>query len=180
VLRRRSPTRPDLVVLCDVSGSVAQFAPFTLALLHAMHQEFGRIRSWVFVDGVVEITDLLDAAPGVLDVHHLLSRRGLVAGDGRSDYGRAFGTFLGTWSDAVTPRTTVLVVGDARGHDRRPALVETAELRRRGRRLYWLNPEPAAEWDTGDSLMSAYALQCTGSWEVSTLRQLGDCVAAIG
>ncbi|MFL6129172.1 MAG: VWA domain-containing protein [Mycobacteriales bacterium] len=179
VLRRRSPSRPDLVVLCDVSGSVARFAPFMLALLHALHGEFGRVRSWAFVDGVVEITDLLEAAPGVLDVHHLLSRRGLLAGDGRSDYGRAFRTFLDIWGDAVAPRTTVLVVGDARGHDRRPALAETAELRRRARRLYWLNPEPAGEWDTGDSRMAAYAAHCTGSWEVCTLRQLGDCVAGI-
>ena len=178
-LRRRSPSKPDLVVLCDVSGSVAQFAPFTLALLHALHAEFRRVRSWVFIDGAVEITDLLAAAPGVLDAHHLLGRRGLVARDGRSDYGHAFSAFLAGAADAVTAKTTVIVVGDARGHDRRPALSETARLHARARRLYWLNPEPAAEWDTGDSVMSAYASHCTRVFEVATLRQLGDCVAAI-
>ena len=85
VLRRRRPTKPDLIVLCDVSGSTAQFAPFTLTLLHALHQEFRRVRSFVFIDGIVEITDILASSPGVLDPHHLLARKGLIAKDGRSD-----------------------------------------------------------------------------------------------
>jgi uncharacterized protein len=178
-LRRRSPTKPDLVILCDVSGSMAQFAPFALALLHALHAEFRRVRSWVFVDGIVEITDVLESASGVVDVHRLLSRRGLVAGDGRSDYARAFGAFLSSWGDLVTGRTTVLVVGDGRSHDRRPAIPEAAEVYRLARRMYWLNPEPGQEWNTGDSVIARYAAHCTQLFEVSTLRQLSACVAAI-
>ncbi|MGP4087063.1 VWA domain-containing protein, partial [Streptomyces sp. KR55] len=178
-MRRRHPSKPDLVVLCDVSGSVAQFAPFTLSLLHALHEEFRRVRSWVFIDGIVEVTDFLEAAPGVVDVHHLLGRRGLVAGDGRSDYGRAFAEHLRRWPDAVTGKTTVLVIGDARTHDRVPALTETKELYRLSRRLYWFNPEPRREWDTGDSSLSLYAAHATRVFEVSTLRQLGDAVTHI-
>ena len=178
-LRRRRPTRPELVVLCDVSGSTAEFAPFTLALLHAVHQEFSRVRSFVFVDGVVEITGILESSPGVLDPRHLLDRRGLVVGDGRSDYRRALRAFLEVWPTAVTPRTTVLVVGDARSHDREPALAEVARLQHDARRLYWFNPEPAEEWDTGDSRVSEYAALCTAVFEVSTLRQLVDSVATI-
>src|SRR5262249_24118991 len=153
---------------------VSQFAPFTLSLLHALHEEFRRVRSWVFIDGIVEVTDFLDSAPGVLDAHHLLGRRGLVAGDGRSDYRRAFSEFLRRWPDTVPGKTTVLVVGDARSHERLPALQELAELHRLGRRLYWFNPEPRPEWDTSDSTMSAYAAHTTGVFEVSTLRQLSD------
>ncbi|GEC03261.1 VWA domain-containing protein [Streptomyces spinoverrucosus] len=178
-MRRRHPSKPDLVVLCDVSGSVAQFAPFTLSLLHALHEEFRRVRSWVFIDGIVEVTDFLQAAPGVVDVHHLLGRRGLVAGDGRSDYGRAFAEHLRRWPDAVTGKTTVLVIGDARTHDRLPALAETKELHRLSRRLYWFNPEPRHQWDTGDSSLSLYAAHATRVFEVSTLRQLGDAVTHI-
>lgn len=178
-LRRRRPTRPDLVVLCDLSGSTAEFAPFILALLQAVHQEFARVRSFVFVDGVVEITNLLDSSPGVIDPRHLLDRRGLVAGDGRSDYQRAFRTFLGTWPDSVTARTTVLIVGDARSHDREPALAEVAELSRTSRRLFWFNPEPAEQWDTDDSRCSDYANLCNAIFEVGTLRQLVESVAAI-
>jgi uncharacterized protein len=178
-IRRRIPTRPDLVVLCDVSGSVATFVPFMLSLLHALHDEFPRVRSWVFVDGISEITEILQRSPGVLDPRHLLGRRGLIAADGRSDYARALGTFVATWPDAVTPRTTVLVVGDARSHDRRPAVDELAELRRLSRRLYWLNPEPRREWDDDDSRISLYGTTCSGVFEVSTLAQLEDCVARL-
>jgi uncharacterized protein len=179
VLRRRHPTKPELVVLCDVSGSTAQFAPFTLALLHAVHQEFRRVRSFVFVDGIVEITELLESAPGVLDPRHLLDRRGLLARDGRSDYTLAFGRFLAAWPEAVGPQTTVIVAGDARSHDRPAALPQLIKLARLARRLYWLDPEPRADWHTADSAMPLYAVHCTDVFEVSTLRQLADCVAAI-
>ena len=179
VLRRRRPTKPDLIVLCDVSGSTAQFAPFTLTLLHAIHQEFRRVRSFVFIDGLVEITDILASSPGVLDPHHLLARKGLIVKDGRSDYRRAFASFLDTWGDAVTAKTTVIIAGDARSHDREPATAEVAELEHRARRLYWLNPEPRSEWDTLDSRASDYGRHCTNTFEVSTIRELIAAVTEI-
>jgi uncharacterized protein with von Willebrand factor type A (vWA) domain len=179
VLRRKRPTRPDLVVLCDVSGSTARFAPFTLTLLHAVHQEFRRVRSFVFIDGVVEITDLLESSPGVLDPYHLLARRGLIAGDGRSDYALALDAFLATWGESVTPKSTVIVAGDARSHDRAPATRQVAELGHRARRLYWLNPEPFQEWDTVDSRAREYADHCTGAFQVSTIRDLMTAVTQI-
>ena len=179
VLRRRRPTKPDLIVLCDVSGSTAQFAPFTLTLLHAVHQEFRRVRSFVFIDGIVEITDILASSPGVLDPHHLLARKGLIAKDGRSDYRRAFTTFVDTWADAVTAKTTVIIAGDARSHNREPAIAEVAELEHRARRLYWLNPEPRSEWDSLDSRASDYARHCTDAFEVSTIRELVAAVTRI-
>jgi uncharacterized protein with von Willebrand factor type A (vWA) domain len=179
VPRRRRPTKPDLVVLCDVSGSTAQFAPFTLTLLHALHHEFRRVRSFVFVDGIVEITELMETSPGVVDPHHLLGRPGLIAGDGRSDYARAMTTFLATWGSAVTAKTTVIVAGDARSHDREPATAVVAELHHLARRLYWLNPEPTLDWDTLDSRATEYANHCTDAFEVSTIRQLTAAVARI-
>ncbi len=179
VLRRKRPTKPDLVVLCDVSGSTAQFAPFTLTLLHAVHQEFRRVRSFVFIDGIVEISDILASSPGVLDPHHLLGRQGLIVKDGRSDYRRAFATFLDMWGDSVTSKTTVIIAGDARSHDRDPATREIAELHHRARRLYWLNPEPASQWDTQDSRATEYGIHCTQAFEVSTIRNLIAAVTQI-
>jgi uncharacterized protein with von Willebrand factor type A (vWA) domain len=178
-LRRRRPTRTELAVLCDVSGSVSQFAPFTLALLHALGSEFQHVRSWAFIDGVVEITDLLEDSRGMLDARALLARRGLVNGDGRSDYAAVLSTFLERWRDAVGPKTTVLVVGDARSHDRPSASAQLGELNRAARHVYWFNPEPAREWDTKDSLAGSYARRVDAMREVSTLRQLGDAVAAL-
>ena len=179
VLRRKRPTKPDLVVLCDVSGSTAQFAPFTLTLLHAIHQEFNRVRSFVFIDGIVEITDILANSPGVLDPKALLSRQGLVAKDGRSDYKRAFTTFLDRWNDAVSAKTTVIIAGDARSHDRLPATPEIAELAHRARRLYWLNPESRGEWDLLDSRATEYGNHCTNTFEVATIRDLIGAVTQI-
>jgi uncharacterized protein len=179
VLRRKRPTKPDLVVLCDVSGSTAEFAPFTLTLLHAVHQEFQRVRSFVFVDGIVEITDILDSSPGVLDPRQLLGRRGLVVQDGRSDYQRVLSTFLQTWGESITAKTTVIIAGDTRSHRRDPATAELAELEHRARRLYWLNPEPRHEWDTLDSCATEYGNHCTDFFEVSTIRQLMSAVTQI-
>ena len=179
VLRRKRPTKPDLIVLCDVSGSTAEFAPFTLTLLHAVHQEFRRVRSFVFVDGIVEITDILANSPGVLDPHQLLGRHGLVVKDGRSDYRQVLATFLQTWGDSVTAKTTLIVAGDTRSHRRASASRELAELQHRARRLYWLNPEPRHEWDQLDSCASEYADHCTDFFEVSTIRQLIAAVTQI-
>lgn len=179
VLRRKRPTKPDLIVLCDVSGSTAEFAPFTLTLLHAVHQEFRRVRSFVFVDGIVEITDILANSPGVLDPRQLLGRRGLVVRDGRSDYQQVLSTFLHTWGDAVTAKTTVIIAGDTRSHRRESAGRELAELQHRARRLYWLNPEPRHDWDRLDSCASEYAVHCTDFFEVSTIRQLIGAVTQI-
>lgn len=179
VLRRRRPTKPDLVVLCDVSGSTAQFAPFILTILHAVHEEFHRVRSFVFIDGIVEISDLLEAKRGVLDPHYLLSRPGLIAADGRSDYARALTSFLVDRDDVVTSNSTVLIVGDARSHDRASATQVVAQIGRRSRRLYWLNPEPRDQWDLHDSRASEYAIHCTECFEVSTIRQLAAAVTTI-
>lgn len=179
VLRRKRPTKPDLIVLCDVSGSTAEFAPFTLMMLHAVHQEFRRVRSFVFVDGIVEITEILANSPGVLDPRQLLGGKGLIVKDGRSDYKAVFEKFLTTWGDAVTAKTTVIVAGDTRSHRRDSATPELAEMQHRARRLYWLNPEQRHEWDVLDSCATEYGNHCTDMFEVSTIRQLIAAVMQI-
>lgn len=179
VLRRKRPTKPDLIVLCDVSGSTAEFAPFTLTLLHAVHQEFRRVRSFVFVDGIVEITDILANSPGVLDPRLMLGRRGLVVRDGRSDYKHVLQTFLQQWGDSVTAKTTVIIAGDTRSHRRDSAIRELAEIQHRARRLYWLNPEQRHEWDTLDSCATEYGNVCNDFFEVATIRQLIAAVTQI-
>lgn len=178
-LRKKRPTKPDLIIICDVSGSTAQFAPFTLTLLAAVHEEFRRVRSFVFIDGIVEITDLLEKNPGIIDPNHLLAKRGLITHDGRSDYYAALQSFLDQWGDSVTSKTTVLIAGDARSHDRPPATASIAELGHRSRRLYWLNPEEESEWNTFDSQMNTYQKYCTEVFQVSTIRELIQAVNVI-
>jgi uncharacterized protein with von Willebrand factor type A (vWA) domain len=178
-LRRPKAHRPDLLVLCDVSGSVAEFARFLLTLLHAVHQELPRIRSFAFVDGVDEVTALLEESPGVLNAHHLVARTEVVGEYGHSDYGVVFERFLEQFGDALLPTTTVVVAGDARTNYREPNAAALKTVRSRVRRLYWFNPEPEADWDTTDSVMSEYAPWCDAVFEVGNLRHLEACIYRI-
>ncbi|HKA02761.1 MAG TPA: VWA domain-containing protein [Acidimicrobiales bacterium] len=178
--RWRKASKPNVVVLCDLSGSVAEFAQFTLALVHALDDELAGLRSFVFVDGVAEVTDLLDRADGVLEPRFLLTRAGVVTGDGHSDYGRVFERFWTVHGErVVTPATTLIVAGDARTNYRPAGVDPFRRLSERARRTYWLNPEPRAEWGIDDSSIADFAPWCTAVFEVRTLRQLADAVVEI-
>lgn len=179
VLRRRRPSQPRLLVLCDVSGSMADHARFVLALLSALAAELPRLRSFVFVDGVAEVTDLLARRADVVDARVLLSAPGVVVGDGHSAYAGVLGEFTDRYGRDVTADTTLVILGDARTRGEDPRADLLAGLARRARRVYWLNPEPEADWDTGDSTMSAYRPHCTAVAEVRTLRQLGAWVLTL-
>jgi uncharacterized protein len=172
--RRRRRPRPRLLVLCDVSGSVSEFAKFTLSLLAALHAELPRLRSFVFADGVAEVTDIIASCPGVIDTRLLLSRPGVVRGDGHSDYGAVLGQFLEHEGGGLARDCVVIICGDARANYRPERAGLLRALRGRVRAVHWLNPEPAADWDTSDSRMAAYAPHCDSVTEVATLRQLSE------
>jgi len=178
--RRPSPHKPEIMVLADVSGSVAPFARFTLQLVHALAGEFSTVRSFVFIDGIDEVTRLFsatdDMAEALARVH---TEADVVAADGHSDYGRALESFWSRWGWEITPRTSVVILGDARNnyHAANPWVL--ADVRRRARRLWWLNPEPRSYWDTGDSIVAEYAPHCDGTFECRNLRQLEGFVAQI-
>jgi len=176
VWRRPVARRPELVVMCDVSGSVAEFAKFTLSLLQALHQELPGSRSFVFVDAPAEVSDLVRHSPGVIDPRLFLSRPGAIADGGHSDYGAVLQRLIDDHFGSLGPRTTMIFCGDGRtnGHPSRPELLRA--LRRRVRRLYWLNPEPRQSWGTGDSVIAEYRPHCDDMAEVRNLRQLSDWV----
>jgi uncharacterized protein with von Willebrand factor type A (vWA) domain len=175
--RRRS--RPRLIVLCDVSGSVAEFAKFTLSLLHALHAELPRLRSFVFADGLAEVTDLVQASPGVIDTRLLLSRPGVVRRDGHSDYGAVLGQFLDSYGGGLSRDCVLIVCGDARTNYHPPRADLLHALHQRVRRIHWLNPEPRSQWNTADSRISEYAADCDTVTEVRNLTQLSEWVDAL-
>ena len=180
VMRRRHPQRPDLVVLCDVSGSVAEFAQFTFTLVHALHDELRRVRSFAFVDGIAEVTDLFESAQHEIHVNRFVERRGVLGEDGHSDYGRALSRFVEHHlADAVSARSTVIICGDARTNYRPDGLDALKAIAAQSRRVFWLNPEPEAEWGATDSAMDDYRECCRGVFEVRSLRQLGDVIASL-
>ena len=114
VMRRKHPHRPEVVVLCDVSGSVAEFAQFTFTIINALHEELRDVRSFAFVDGVAEVSDVFTDAKYEVAVNLLVERRGVVGLDGHSDYGAVFDRFQRLHlDDAVGSGTTLIVTGDA-------------------------------------------------------------------
>ncbi|MGY1495662.1 vWA domain-containing protein [Streptomyces sp. QTS52] len=159
VLRRRRPARPELVLLCDVSGSVAGFSDFTMLLVQALHDQFSKVRVFAFVNRVDEVTGLL--VHGAADAEGLGARiraeATLTGWHGSSDYGVALGEFTQRYADAVGSRSTVFVLGDARTNMSDPNLPAVRYLAERARRVYWLNPEARSQWGTGDSAAPAYA-----------------------
>ncbi len=174
--RPRKPHRPELFLLCDVSGSVATFARFTLLLVHAMQEEFAGVRSFAFVDALDEVSHLFDGEDVEAAVARLMSEARIVWSDGHSDYGRALGAFVERHGHEVTARSTVLVLGDARTNYRHPNAQALERLQRRARRVWWLNPEPRSAWDTGDSVASSYARYVEEMVEVRNVRQLAAFV----
>lgn len=178
--RPRRISKPELVLLCDVSGSMATFARFTMQLTYAIGHQFSNLRAFAFIDGIDEVTRFF--GPGT-DFHEAMSDMGaeaeLVRRDGHSDYGAALQVFADRFGDAVTPRSTVIVTGDARNNYRETGEEVLAAIADRARALHWLNPEAARYWDTGDSIMSTYRPLCDGVHEVRTLRQLERFVERI-
>lgn len=178
--RRPRPHRPEIMVVADVSGSVASFARFTLQLVYAMAGQFSKVRSWVFIDGIDEVTRFFTEADDLADaVHRVNTEADVVWVDGHSDYGHAFEVFAERHLGEVTPRTSLIVLGDARNNYHASKAEVLGALRRKARRLYWLNPEPRGYWDTGDSIISEYLPHCDGVYECRNLRQLERFVTAV-
>ena len=177
--RPRRPHRPELVVLCDVSGSVASFARFTLQLVHALQEQFATVRSFAFIDALDEVTGWFVHQDPADAMRRMLTEADLVWLDGHSDYGRALEQFHRDHAQSLTPRTTVLILGDARNNHRQSGAWVLAELQRRARHVYWLNPEPQRFWDTGDSIATGYARYVDDMVEVRNLNQLARFVERI-
>ncbi|HVM00990.1 MAG TPA: VWA domain-containing protein [Egibacteraceae bacterium] len=176
--RRPVAGKPEIVLLCDISGSMRAFAKFTLELTYGLATQFQRVRTFVFVDALDEVTGLLQSAgsfPAALA--RVESEANVVEGDGQSWYGNCLEQFWQCAGRDIAPRTTVLVMGDARGNFRSTGVEYLERVADRARRLYWLNPEPRDHWDTGDSVMSAFAPACDEVVEVRNLAQLEAFVA---
>ncbi|KAA9166071.1 VWA domain-containing protein [Amycolatopsis acidicola] len=156
---RRAEDRPRLVVLADVSLSVRATARFTLHLVHGLQNIFAQVRSFAFVDGIAETTELFAEYP-VERALGLIFGGDVVDVDANSDYGTAFGELLAEHSSAITRRTTVLVLGDGRGNGNDPNLTAFAEISRRAREVIWLTPEPRYSWGLGGCDLPAYSEYC--------------------
>ena len=171
------PSKPEIFVIADISGSVAAFARFTLHLVYAIGAQFSKVRSFVFIDGIDEVTRFFDGVEDIAQaVHKVNTEADVVWVDGHSDYGHALEAFWQRWGKEVGPKTTVMILGDARNNYHASQSWIIKEMRHRARHVYWLNPEPRSYWDTGDSIVSEYGIHCDGTFECRNLRQLESFV----
>ncbi len=175
----KRPRRPELYVLCDVSTSVTSASVFFLSVLHALHDSFRRMRSFVFVERISEVTDVFNRERAFKAVSDAISKDAGVADvSGYTDYGRVWREFLASVADDLHPRATVIVLGDARTNGRDPRADVFASIVALAGRTFWLNPEPRLYWNYGDSVISAYEQHCD-AYECWTTRQLEDFVKAL-
>jgi uncharacterized protein with von Willebrand factor type A (vWA) domain len=178
--RPKRPRRPEIYVLCDVSTSVTSASVFFLSVLHALHDSFRKLRSFVFIERISEVTDVFEHERDFAAVAQKISSEGGVADvSGYTDYGRVWLEFLAEISDDLDPRSTVIVLGDARTNGREPHAEVFAQVAERAGRLFWLNPEPKLYWNYGDSVMAAYERYCDGAFECWTTKHLENFVDVV-
>jgi uncharacterized protein with von Willebrand factor type A (vWA) domain len=178
--RPKRPRRPEIYVLCDVSTSVTSASVFFLSVLHALHDSFRKLRSFVFIERISEVTDVFERERDFRSISDRISREGGVADvSGYTDYGRVWLEFLEQIVDDLGPRSTVIVLGDARTNGREPHAQVFASVCERAGRTFWLNPEPRLYWNYGDSVMAAYERHCTAAFECWTTRHLENFVNVV-
>lgn len=172
VFRTRRHERPEVMVLCDVSDSVRHVTRLMLLFLFTLQALFSRVRSFVFVSELAEVTEALAGEEDPARAADLAIAARAVPLSANSDYGRALRTFARDHLAAVGRRTTVVVIGDGRSNFHPPEAWVLDELRRRARRLLWICPERRVSWGRGDSEMPAYAARCDRVATASTLEEL--------
>ena len=180
--------RPDLVVLCDISGSMGIYSSFCLQLVCAMERRFTSTRSFLFIDNVVETTLDFQGRTVAEAVNSAMEKaypkrtgrsKEQCTTTGVSDYGRALEAFRLKYPDAVTKTTTLLIVGDAKTNWFPPKPEELRDLRRQCSKLIWLNPEPKERWNTEDSMVNSYLPHCDLMAECRNLKQLEKIMSTI-
>jgi uncharacterized protein with von Willebrand factor type A (vWA) domain len=173
--KRRRRDRPKIVAICDVSGSVAQVSDFFLLLIHSLHEVVSDVRSFAFSSHLIEVSGVLKAKKPEEAMKDIMSSVGF----GSSDYGNSFADFEKHWMKAVTAKTTVIILGDARSNNLDPRADILRRIGERAKRLVWLNPEGRMAWGWGDSEMRRYATLCNVVRQCSTAQQLERAISDI-
>ena len=168
VWRQRTIEKPRVMVLCDVSGSVAAMAQFLLMFLYALNEALSDIRSFAFSGSLIEVSEILERDTTEAAIAKIMAAVGL----GSSNYGNALLDFEQGRMSKVDSKTTVIILGDGRGNRTDPRTDIVERLSARSKKLIWLNPEYRSSWGTGDSDMLRYLPYCHIATVCNTLRHL--------
>ncbi len=175
VWKQKRIEKPRVMVLCDVSGSVAPMSQFLLMFLYALNEALSDIRSFAFAGSLIEVSDILEKEP----VEQAITRIMSLIGFGSSNYGNCLADFEDGWMRFVSNKTTVIILGDARGNRTDPRTEIMNQIALRSKRIIWLNPEYRSAWGTGDSDMYRYAPFCGLVTVCNTLRHLERVISDI-
>jgi len=168
--RTRRPQRPDVVVLCDVSDSVRNASRLMLLFTWSLQSLFNRVRSFIFVSELGEVTKhFKDAKPE--DALEAALSGDVISLSSNSNYGNALSTFTKSYLGTVTRKTTVFVIGDGRNNFNAPHVWALEDLKRKAKRVVWICTEPKANWGFGDSEMANYSRAVS---QVVTVLSLAD------
>jgi uncharacterized protein with von Willebrand factor type A (vWA) domain len=173
--KRKHRDRPKIIAICDVSGSVAQVSDFFLLLIHSLHEVVDDVRSFAFSSHMIEVSEILEKKSPEEAMAEIMSKVGF----GSSDYGSSLVDFEKDFMSALTPQTTVIVLGDARSNNLDPRADILRRISERSKRLVWLNPEGRLAWGFGDSEMPRYATFCSVVRQCATAQQLERAVSDI-
>jgi uncharacterized protein len=177
-LDRRKKTKPQVIVLCDISDSVLNASRFMLQFVYSVQDLYNKVRSFVFVSDIGEVTKIFEEH----EIHHAVETA--LKGDvidvfSHSNFGRAFELFYKNYFSAVNSKTTVLIIGDGRNNYNRPNDWVLRELQQKAKQLIWLNPESRMTWGVGDSEMPRYVPYCDVAEECRNINQLYKIVDLI-
>ena len=177
-LDRRKKTKPQVVILCDISDSVLNASRFMLQFVYSVQDLYTKVRSFVFVSDIGEVTKLFAEH----EIHRAVEtalKGEVIDVFSHSNFGRAFELFYKNYFAAVTGKTTVLIIGDGRNNYNRPNEWVLKEIQQKAKQLIWLNPESRMTWGVGDSEMPRYAPYCDVAEECRNINQLYKVVDLI-
>jgi uncharacterized protein with von Willebrand factor type A (vWA) domain len=174
-LQRRRREKPEVIILCDISDSVLNAARFMLQFVYSMQDLYTKVRSFVFVSELGEVTHLFSENP--IDRAIDMAFKGHVINVyTHSNFGRSFKIFYDRHLSAVTSKTTFLILGDGRNNYNLPNDWVLKEIQRKAKRLIWLNPESRLTWGLGDSEMPRYMSHCDVVEECRNIQQLSRII----
>lgn len=165
--RRVRREKPQILAVCDVSGSVAAYAKFLLLFLYSLQDVLPRVRSFAFSSHLGEVSELFEEHPVEKAIEIVNWKYG-----GATDYGASLRDFAALALDDIGSNTTVIILGDARNNRGDPQLEILQSIYQRSRQVIWLNPESRRAWGTGDSEMPRYQSACHFAAECNNLKQL--------
>jgi uncharacterized protein with von Willebrand factor type A (vWA) domain len=177
-LDRRKKTKPQVMILCDISDSVLNASRFMLQFVYSVQDLYAKVRSFVFVSDIGEVTKLFEEH----EIHRAVEaalKGEVIDVFSHSNFGRAFELFYKNYFAAVTGKTTVLIIGDGRNNYNRPNDWVLREIQQKAKQLIWLNPESRMTWGVGDSEMPRYAPYCDVAEECRNINQLYKVVDVI-